>query len=569
MKIEKIICVMTLTTAMSLQLAVAQGVDTEVRVTRAYIPTIEDATKLTLIPDTSDDSYIKPDIDYSITPLSIGTTLQTGLYAPTQMSFSEYSSQNRFYLKAGAGYPFNTIFDLYASSVKSSKGYIMGYANQEGRFADIENDYGVKNGSSQNHMRIGAAGGLYVGKQTLEGSLNYNNDRWSRYATTTNYDTYPLYQDIEFNARYGDNFLDMERVNFAIGADAKYFWSREDYNSTTIGVKGDLGYDMLGGNMMFSLGYNSISGSNDYLDNTLKLGVKYSYVNEQLLFGLGLDFYNDNVSFGVYDGYDYDVNLEEEAYSYSGSSDCNYIVPKLNLDYKLSADKAIVYLSVDGELRQNDFGSLSAINPYLMPGTTTLESSVEYDADFGLKGRVANDKFGYNLYVGYTHILNNVYWAYYITGLDDLTTNGFVASYSDQHNINVNLDLEYQPTSNLLFQLGLSQRNFNNDDQQLFADGEANTKIRLDGKYRTGKVQFGVNAEVLSSRECSQILNSTEITNVEIPTTVNMGLSFDYYHNNRFVIFADVDNLLNDDIYNWLHYREYGINFTAGVKIQF
>lgn len=563
-------------TALSLQVFAADNLDKEVRVTRAYVPTVEEATKLTLVPDTSDDNYIKPDIDYSITPTSISTSFESDPYAPTKMSFGEYSRPERFYIKAGGGYPFNTVFDLYLSSLKSSKGYIMGYANQSGHFADLVNDYGEELNAAENHIRGGVAGGLYLGNQTLEASLNYDNDRWSRYATNTLYNTNPLYQTLGLDVRYGDNFLDLKRFNFAIDANADYFWGKEGYNSTDIGANGHLGYHMLGGDFRFIIGYNSISGSDEYSDNTFVTGLHYAYSGDKLSLGLGLNYYNDIINYELENpNYDYknegSTDQPQPLYGYSTNS--NYVIPKINLDYKLSDDKAIVYIAVDGDINHNNFARLSSINPYITPGLSMPESSVEYNADLGLKGRIANNKLGYNFHVGYTNVVNKLYWAYYEIGAVDTNNNQFVnnmfdASVSDQYNINLNLDLEYQPTSNLLFQLDLMHANYTNDEKQVYADGDANTQVRFNGQYRVGKMHFGLNAKVMSSREFSQ-LNMYKLSTVELPSTIDMGLSVDYKHNDKFVIFADVENLLNDDLYPWLHYRGYGINFAAGVKLQF
>ncbi len=309
------------------------------------------------------------------------------------------------------------------------------------------------------------------------------------------------------------------------------------------------------------MGYSSINGSGDYSDNTFFASFDYGYNNEKLAFGLGIKYYSDNI-----DGYTVE-NTDSDDTLFTGDAS-NYIVPNINFNYKLSAEKAILYFDVDGELRSNDFATLSGVNPYLAPGLSLPQSSVEYDADFGLKGRVAESKLGYNIYVGFTQITNNVYWAYYEIEGEDYADNYFLASYSNQHNINFNLELEYQPTSNLSLQFGVSHANYNNDEDQLYADGDSNTKLRFNGEYSISKLKFGVNAQLLSSRECSQIILG-ELSTVEIPTTFDMGLSVDYRYNDKFVIFADVNNLFNSNIYNWLHYREYGINLLAGVKIQF
>ena len=56
---------------------------------------------------------------------------------------------------------------------------------------------------------------------------------------------------------------------------------------------------------------------------------------------------------------------------------------------------------------------------------------------------------------------------------------------------------------------------------------------------------------------------------VGVPATVDVGLTFDWYASKRCTVFVEGRNLANMNIYKWLYYREYGANFTAGVKLQF
>ena len=58
------------------QLAAAQ-VEKQVEVTKAYVPKVESASKLAVRPDMTDTTRLRPEIDYTITPLSLRTTLST------------------------------------------------------------------------------------------------------------------------------------------------------------------------------------------------------------------------------------------------------------------------------------------------------------------------------------------------------------------------------------------------------------------------------------------------------------------------------------------------------------
>ncbi|MBR0330792.1 MAG: hypothetical protein IIX12_04245, partial [Alistipes sp.] len=52
-------------------------VEKQVEVTKAYVPSLEQADKLAIIPDMTDTMTLRPEIDYTVTPLSLRTTLVT------------------------------------------------------------------------------------------------------------------------------------------------------------------------------------------------------------------------------------------------------------------------------------------------------------------------------------------------------------------------------------------------------------------------------------------------------------------------------------------------------------
>ncbi len=65
--------------------AVAQ-VEKQVEVTKAYIPSLEAAEKLPIAPDMTDTMTLRPEIDYTITPLSLETTLMTRPIRPATVT---------------------------------------------------------------------------------------------------------------------------------------------------------------------------------------------------------------------------------------------------------------------------------------------------------------------------------------------------------------------------------------------------------------------------------------------------------------------------------------------------
>ena len=133
-------------------------VEKQVEVTKAYVPSLESATKLAMVPDMTDTTRMRPEIDYSITPLTMSTVLATRPIRPATVTYWEFNRHRPLYLKLGAGWPFNTLGDLYVTTQHPGTGYLSGYANHEGIYADLRNRFGVETPAGRMLNRVGVAG---------------------------------------------------------------------------------------------------------------------------------------------------------------------------------------------------------------------------------------------------------------------------------------------------------------------------------------------------------------------------------------------------------------------------
>ena len=219
------------------QLAAAQ-VEKQVEVTKAYVPRVESASKLAVEPDMTDTTQMRPEIDYAITPLSLRTTLTTRPIRPATVTYWEFNRPLPFYLKVGAGYPLNSVLDFYATTQNPSTGYLTGYVNHEGRYADIRNDFGVAdNNSMQMKNRAGVAAGKYLGRHILEGELSYDNRMYHRYGAfaAPGSELAPApgsmvdFGDANLLLRFGDGFQNLERTNFEVVLSGGMFFDHSDW----------------------------------------------------------------------------------------------------------------------------------------------------------------------------------------------------------------------------------------------------------------------------------------------------------------------------------------------------
>ncbi|MFI3258553.1 MAG: hypothetical protein R3Y16_00490 [Rikenellaceae bacterium] len=578
MKIDKIIFGAAM---LSISISTSAQVTKEVEVTQAFIPTVKEATKPLLMPDMGDDAYISPDIDYSITPISIHTEIDTTPYEAVELNYYEYNLANNYYAKVGVGYPFRSVADLYASVNDASRGYAVGFLNYSGDYADIESDFGDMNDAFNSLLRVGAAAGLYFDRRSLDAMITYDYDVWSRYATDTYNDSQPQYQRGEAQIRFGDNFTNWEGWNYMIGGGVERFMSSSNFDNLTVESDFAVGHTVAGGEFKFSFGYGYRSGEGDYLNTTFGGDLLYGFRGERWRAYVGVGLYQDRVSFSTLGA---NVATSAVDTTLMGGADFGgedsienksfYAIPRLDVEYNTSVANLAIFASVEGSVRQNDFSSLSEQNPYLVAGLFGAKSSVDYDMSIGVRGIAGQGKLGYSLSGGYKITKNNLFWAFTESAVSlDYVENGFIANLATLNNLYGALSLDYHPLSNLKFEAEVVVNNYSYSSDQLWEATLPTVSFNLRGEYSVGKFDLALKGELLSSRKNSVI--STDLSGysaysvVEIPSAFDLGFSADYRLNGGLVLFCELSNLLNQDQYRWVRYREYGIGAMVGAKIVF
>ena len=381
----------------------AAQVEKQVEVTKAYVPRVGSAAKLPVEPDMTDTTRIRPEIDYTITPLSLQTTLTTRPIRPATVTYWEFNRPQPFYLKAGAGYPLNSVLDFYASTQNPSTGYLIGYVNHEGRYADIENDFGGKYNSLRMYNRAGVAAGKYLGRHVLEGELSYDNRMFHRYGAwaTPGLDLGERdfepgrmndYGDARLNIRIGDDFQNLERTNFEVGVGGSLFFDHSErdfdaaYGQTSLTACGRIARAFGRHMLSAGVGYDYLAGRRD-LDGsnqqTIRAGLRYGIDGDVIRMEIGADFYHDRVESAA----------DPDPIVKTG----NYVIPYAHFDINLGTRSLKPFIEIDGDVRDNSFRSLAGANPFLSETAWLDRSSVDYNGRFGVGGTLGRDRFAYPL----------------------------------------------------------------------------------------------------------------------------------------------------------------------------
>ena len=598
---------------------VAAQVEKRVEVTKAYVPRVESALKLAVEPDMTDTTRMRPEIDYTVTPLSLQTTLATRPIRPATVTYWEFNRPLPFYLKVGAGYPLNSVLDFYASTQNPSTGYLIGYLNHEGRYAKIANDFGVKNNSTRMYNRIGVAAGKYLGRHVLEGTFAYDNRMYHRYGAWAPAETgldfgagaMTDYGDANVRLRFGDDFRDMSRLNFDIAAYGSLFLDHSEHpvnnmqgRESSLGVEGRIGQAFGRSSLLAGIGYERSVGQKYLADNSRQLfhvGARYGFQGGVVRLDVGADYYWDRIA----------TSLS------SATESGHYIIPFARLDFNLGTPGLKPFLEADGGVRANDFRSLTEQNPFVgssqwlygmfgrFPVTDVSipayagrslwldKSSVDYDFRLGIGGSLWRSTFNYRLYAGFSIRDNHLFWtgwqvALPATGCDVL----FLPVMARQTVTSFNGEIEFRPTSALRFDLGLHGCLYN--DESPLQNGEPSFYGNVGFAYEGRKIAFGIEALLQSERswtvyrytELSQDSTTGGVSGAEgepvnvvpefetlspfkAPFGVDLRVNFDWHVSHRVTLFAEGRNLADRRLYDFARYPELGANFTVGVKANF
>lgn len=606
---------------------VAAQVEKRVEVTKAYVPRVESASKLAVEPDMTDTTRMRPEIDYTVTPLALRTSLTTRPIRPATVTYWEFNRPLPFYLKVGAGYPWNSVLDFYATTQNPSTGYVVGYLNHAGNYAHRD-VFDAVNATTRMHNRAGVAAGRYFGRHTLEGEFSYDNDYFRRYVAwqpveerlTKGSRMMNDYGDAHLQLRFGDDFQDLTRLNFEVSLHGGLFFDHSDHpqnnmqgRETSIGAEGRIAWGCGRSRFGVELGYDYLGGQKFLADNSQQLiraGLRYGFMGGVVRLDVGVDYYRDRI----------ETRLDPEV------AHGNYLIPFARLDFNLGTPGLRPFIEADGAVRPNDYRSLVAQNPFVgssawlyglegMPGITEgselpgegrdgellegvpvcrenspwlSKSSVDYNFRLGLGGSLWRSRFAYRLYAGFSIYDHHLYWTSWQLALPDTGDDLIFVPFAERQTVtSFNAEIEFRPVSSLKFDLGAHGYLYN--DETDLKNGASKFTGNIGLEYEGRKIAFGVEALLCSARSWSsfrytlspapagaegeeapaQIPAFETLHGFETPFGADLRAHFDWHVSSRTTLFAEGRNLLNRRLYEEAWFPEAGARFTVGAKINF
>ena len=538
-------------------------VSKHVEVTKDYKPTVNQAQKLSIIPDMTDTVTMRPDIDYTITPRSYETALMTENFKPATITYWDYHRARPLYVRAAAGVPLQSQADVYLSTFNKDKGYAMVYANHLGDYRSRYNLEGVKVDKNTMEMsnRFGGRAGAFVGARMVEFDIVGDMQERHRYPSTG--------ELIDFGRgtaklRFGDDFTDLRRWNFNIEVAGGMFIdddrvNDDNMNQYDLSAKFALG-KMLGKNVLrIHAEYDGVFGAKGlelYKNNTFMAGARYGISGERFDFLMGADYYYDNVS--------------------ESTNSPHKIFPFLRMTWKSATEGFVPFVEVDGGIKRNDYASLVYANPFLADDGYSLSQMAnesQYNGRIGISGVLGQGVFSYNLSAELSFANDHAYWY-----TDALANYYYTQAY--QHTLRIDGGLMLRPAG--WFEAELKAGVFVWENYDKYYSNRPNFDSSLSLRYLGRKFTAGVTAAyrggikwmTLQLAEFDETLydsdeNVMKFGYVKTDATFTLGIEAEYRINDRWRVYAEGRNLTGSTIYEWLNYYRNTAEGVLGVKMSF
>lgn len=536
-----------------------QAQEGSVDIVTTYTPEIAAATKHLAPTVISDDPKIEPAIAYEVNPSLWQITLEAHNFKPARASYWDFTNYRPLFAKVAVGYPLGSEARVRYTHQTPRVGYWGVGLDHCGDFAPRKDTEGVKRSIGESYAmsnRVSAGGGVFAGNYLFEGAVIYDNDIFNGYAMTS--PERRVFHDVGVGLRFGDEFVDMQRLNFSVEAHGG-IWMHglqtvaDDAHSHLAeyraGGSARLARDFSSNLVTLDLSYDMWRGINALESGDMQIGGSVGYARK---FGIV------DVEVGL--GYLYDkIRLEDKA--------SHYVLPRAKVLFDINRASFAPYVELSADVSQNGPSSLYKLNPYIdnvaMGDTLSkMPNTLRYNLMLGFTGTAFESRLVYHAYVGANFVRDHLFWYVTRSGMFGATTDG-------NSRVLVGAGAEYTPVAGLKLALDV---NYHYDfHSSKYAESEADLEGAFRAEYMLRRWKFYVGADMLGSRTWSVLsqVDGEPMGEFTMPTCFDISAGVAYRVNNLVEVFADGENLLNSRIYDFANYYRQGVGFMLGVKMNF
>lgn len=266
-----------------------------------------------------------------------------------------------------------------------------------------------------------------------------------------------------------------------------------------------------------------------------------------------------------------------------------FIYPRLALSYQPLKGNFAPFLNIDGDLSMNSFRSLTHENPYLAPAIRLNTSSTPYRVQLGTRSKFFTGwEFEWNLLME-----QNDQQPLFRSLTSDLDrsdvvgyryANAYEVIYTSitKTGVQTKLSAAFKNGGRLSFKASYSDFSFNNEEENTLLYDKTALNIPELSLLFSGTVKLSPKMQLqwyvnhIGERKNAyrdsflvQDLQDAPVLLEDLPAFTQMDINFHYQLNERWGVYLNGKNLLNESMYRWSKYPVYGTQLLLGLRYNF
>ncbi len=560
-----------------------ENINQDVKVVKAYTPTISDAYKVNYMPELNDSTTISPAFNYRILSTSASTNYEPAPISPAKISFKRKEHLNSSYLKGGIGNYSSLLAELGYNVLENEKyllGFNIGHISSFGELT-LENEQSVE--APFHDTWASADFKHFFDDKTFGIELGFNRSKYQYYGYQTLVSD-ELYLDNDGQVALGSDLspaVDQRLSGFDVTASlmnnetddrkTKYsaFGGFNAFGSLT-GVS-QMGFK-LGGQLLYPVNDLGIKVDGEVKSFSTKVptatDVMYSFKDRSHTLirvnpGVVFNFDRASIQVGVMMAGFIDTEGDEF-----------YVTPDVLGELTVVEGIATVYGGITGRVGMNDYQSVLNENAFAA-ADVNVKSSI-YGVNFlaGIKGNFSSAT-SFSLGMEYGFFNNEHFWvnrsyALQTPPVDQAGmhySNVFDVVYDDGSLLKVAGEILYKPKPNMEFLLNGAYYGWNLDGLEK-AWHKPEVEIGVEGRFNVLDNLFAKAGVTYLGDRWAMDVSNIDLSK-KLGGVVDVNLGAEYFFSKQWSFWATINNMAAAKYYKWNGYPTQRFSAKAGIIFSF
>ncbi len=552
MNMKQIVILISFLVTYSISYAQKDNISKVVVVESEYRPEIESAEKISTIPQLTDTSKTKPNVEYTVLPSGIRPEYKVKPIKPAKLVGSKLDELYNSRLKLGLGNYFTPLAEFSIQNLRSKKYTVGAYVYHKSSHSKLELADGNNVDAGYGKNRVDVYGKRFYRGVNVDGNVFLNTDKLRYYGYNTEglpdttldkKEIRQFYTHLGAKAEVYSTVADSSELEYRIGLHGSYF--ADDYKNRENNMK----IPMKFGFMVQSFRVELNADYNLYARTLNSIDSKEQVFHFRPMVLKAKDQWQ--VQFGA--------NMY-----YAKENETNFhFYPEAKFRFSVIDKVLEAFVGIYGKLDLNSLQDLSKENPYILPGLQVENTSHKLVGFGGVEG-VLSSNSGYRGEVSFNTI-ENAY--FFINDTNDALGNKFIAVTDNIDVVSFKGELWYSPLSFLDFYLKGRY-----DDFSMARIEQPWHKPAFSMSFRTAynfKEKIYANFDIIQLGKRYAFNSLQPNTPVELAPVWDLNLSIEYKYSEVLSAFIEGNNLLAKQYYLWNQYPSQKINVMVGFSYKF